>query len=214
MRLALPRPGHLPKTGPVDWIDRYHTPGIGFVLRQRLRWVLRALPDTRVGRALEIGCGSGVFQYELTARAAVSVGLDLHELLPTVHRKLAEDAIHPTLVRADGDALPFRDGVFDVVTIVSALEFVPDPAHCLRESRRVLRPNGRLVCLVPRQLRWADATFRFLTRRDPESEFKDARKRVMDAIAHVLPDASRQSRPAWLGALAPYEVVSVEGSGA
>ena len=78
MRLALPRPGHLPKTGPVDWIERYHTPGIGYVLRQRLRWVLSAFPEGRIGRALEIGCGSGVFQYELTSRAALSVGLDLH----------------------------------------------------------------------------------------------------------------------------------------
>ena len=212
MRLALPRPGHLPKTGPVDWIERYHTPGIGYVLRQRLRWVLRAFPQGRIGRALEIGCGSGVFQYELTSRAALSVGLDLHELLPAVRDKLAEDAVHPVLVRADGDGLPFRDAVFDLVTIVSALEFVPDPGRCLRESRRVLRPGGRLVCLVPRQLRWADAAFRFLTRRDPEMEFKDARQRVMEAIAQVLPDASRQARPSWLRAFAPYEIVTAGGS--
>jgi SAM-dependent methyltransferase len=208
MRLALPRPGHLPKTGPVDWIERYHTPGIGYVLRQRLRWMLRSFPDGRIGRALEIGCGSGVFQYTLAARAALSIALDLHEMLPTVRDRLAEDGLRPALVRGDGDALPFRDESFDLVIIVSALEFVPDPARCLRESRRVLHPQGRLVCLVPRDLRWADAAFRLLTRRDPETEFKAARARVTDAIARVLPDASRQLRPFWLGALAPYEIVT------
>src|SRR3954453_21017111 len=107
MFLAMPRPGHLPKTGPVDWIDHYHAVGIGSVLRQRLRWMLRALPRGRSARMLEIGWGSGIFQEGLPPGGAVAVGLDIQELLPTVRSKLAEDGLPPALARADGVRLPF-----------------------------------------------------------------------------------------------------------
>jgi demethylmenaquinone methyltransferase/2-methoxy-6-polyprenyl-1,4-benzoquinol methylase len=48
---------------------------------------------------------------------------------------------------AAGDALrlPFRDGVFDAVTISFGLRNVADPGAALAEMRRVTRPGGRLV---------------------------------------------------------------------
>src|SRR5215469_18035123 len=45
-------------------------------------------------------------------------------------------------VAADGQALPFRDGCFDVVICQLGLQFFPDPASGLREFRRVLRAGG------------------------------------------------------------------------
>lgn len=207
MAIRLPRPGHLPKTGPVDWVDRYHSRGIGLVLRRRLTWVLEALGNRPLDRVLEIGAGSGVFQYELAARARVSVALDVHELLPIVRRKLAEDGVSSVPVRADGGHLPFRNAAFDAVVVVSALEFVPSPAACLAECRRVLRPGGRLICLIPRELQWADALFKTLTGRDPEEEFAGGRRRVREAVGTMLPDAERRRRPMGFGPIAPYEVV-------
>ena len=46
-----------------------------------------------------------------------------------------------------GDALvlPFRDGVFDAVTISFGLRNVADPPAALAEMRRVTRPGGRLL---------------------------------------------------------------------
>ena len=43
---------------------------------------------------------------------------------------------------ADGMALPFDDGTFDVVHAHQVLQHVPDPVGMLREMRRVTRPGG------------------------------------------------------------------------
>jgi len=207
---GLPARGHLPVTGPVDWAAQYHTPGIGFVLRRRLAWTAAALP-TRLERVLDVGYGSGIFQYVLAGRPRLSVGIDVHPHASTVRARLAESGLDASLVRGSGTSLPFADGSFDAVVIVSALEFMPDPAACLAECRRVLRARGRLVCLVPRELRWADRVFRLLTGKDPEEEFAGGRARVRAAIASQLGDADRVTRPAGVPApLAPYEVYVVE----
>ncbi|HEU4698532.1 MAG TPA: class I SAM-dependent methyltransferase [Gemmatimonadales bacterium] len=211
MSIQLPRRGHLPRTGPVDAIDQYYTPVLGAFFRRRLAWVDAALPPGPLGRVLEIGYGSGVFQYTLAPRARLSVGLDIHPFGAKVRRRLAEDGIAATLLQGDGCVLPFAGGSFDVVVILSALEFVPDPAACLDEAVRVLAPGGRVVCIRPRVLPWADAIYGQLVGFDPEAEFQGGRQRVQAALARVRAPQRRLARPAWLPpALAPYEVVVLE----
>jgi ubiquinone/menaquinone biosynthesis C-methylase UbiE len=51
------------------------------------------------------------------------------------------------LVVADVQALPFRDGAFDWVAETLVFCEVPYPVRGLREVKRVLRPEGRLVML-------------------------------------------------------------------
>lgn len=57
---------------------------------------------------------------------------------------------YPTTdVRGVGERLPFRSGVFDAVFSFNVLEHVRDPFACARELVRVLKPGGRLYCVVP-----------------------------------------------------------------
>lgn len=44
----------------------------------------------------------------------------------------------------DGKSLPFEDGSFDNVLILSMLHHTQDPTHTIRECRRVLKSGGRL----------------------------------------------------------------------
>lgn len=45
----------------------------------------------------------------------------------------------------DGQKLPFADDIFDVVTCMEALEFMPQPEEGLKELIRVLHPEGLLL---------------------------------------------------------------------
>ncbi|WP_426513386.1 class I SAM-dependent methyltransferase [Dactylosporangium sp. McL0621] len=46
---------------------------------------------------------------------------------------------------SDARELPFDDGVFDAVYLVTALGEIPEPARVLSAAARVLKPGGRLV---------------------------------------------------------------------
>ncbi len=88
------------------------------------------------GFALEVGVGTGRF----AAPLGVAVGID-----PAV-AMLAEARARGILcVRGTAEALPFRDGAFDHVLIVTTICFVDDPRRMLAEARRVLRPDGAAV---------------------------------------------------------------------
>src|SRR5579863_284632 len=110
--LRLPARGHLRRTSEVDYVDHYYQGGMGWVLRERLRWVHQALPRAPVDAILEIGYGSGVFMYTLAPRARAVFGIDIHAYGGMVRDRLRENAIDLSATQGSGMALPFRDASF------------------------------------------------------------------------------------------------------
>ena len=104
-------------------------------------------------RALDVAGGTG----DLTAGIAAQVGdtglvvlSDINAAMLDVGRdRLLDRGILRNLavVRADAERLPFRDEIFDCVTIGFGLRNVTDKAAALASMRRVLRPGGRLLVL-------------------------------------------------------------------
>jgi SAM-dependent methyltransferase len=213
MLLHLPPRGRLQVTGPVDFVAQYHNGPAGWLLRQRLHWVRDALP-IGCDAILEIGYGSGIFFYELARHARTVVGVDVHNYGSSVRRRCALDGIDVMPAQASGTALPFADGSFDAVVMVSTLEFVPDPAACLRESLRVVRDGGRVIAVIPRMHAWADAVWRVISGADPESEFQGGRERVAHALADASLPATHHPRPRPLpNAIAPYDLIVLTARG-
>lgn len=76
------------------------------------------------------------------------IGLDLsYGMLKQAIEKIEAEHFddYVTFIWANGQALPFPDNSFDVVTCLEALEFMPQPEQGLAELLRVLRPNGLLL---------------------------------------------------------------------
>ena len=123
------------------WIyDLYMLPQELWGVRERRRRVLRHA----AGLTLELGVGTGL-NFPLYRTVPWLVGIDPDPHMLRRARARAERAlVRIALVRASGEALPFRDAVFD--TVVSTLVFatIPDPATAAREVCRVLKPDGRL----------------------------------------------------------------------
>ena len=55
-------------------------------------------------------------------------------------------------IKALAEALPFKDGLFDIVCVSELLEHVPDPQKVLREAVRVARK--KLIITVPAEHEW------------------------------------------------------------
>ncbi|MBV8748168.1 MAG: methyltransferase domain-containing protein, partial [Candidatus Eremiobacteraeota bacterium] len=115
--------------------------------------VVRALRRFRANRVLDVGSGAGDVPRALVrdgARRGVALHvtcLDSSAQMLAIARRASGDDSAFAYVQADGAALPFGDGAFDVVTCTLALHhFEPDAARAmLRELRRVARLSP-LVC--------------------------------------------------------------------
>jgi len=118
-----------------------------FVTRSRLRELLSPEPGERV---LEVGPGTGY--YSLHAARWLEPGgileaLDIQQqMLDHTMRRTREMGISNIVpTRGDARALPYSNGHFDAAYLVATLGEVPDKGRALRELRRVLKRDGRLV---------------------------------------------------------------------
>ncbi|XVQ84299.1 SAM-dependent methyltransferase [Microbispora siamensis] len=97
---------------------------------------------------LDVGCGIGTPAFTVAEVADVQiVGISNNqEQLDEANRKAAERGLADRVrfEYADGVALPYADGSFDIVWIFEAIMHMDRP-RALREAFRVLRPGGRLV---------------------------------------------------------------------
>lgn len=89
------------------------------------------------GRVVDIGCGMQPYRPMLNAALTQYTGVDREGELT-----------NPTIVGVAED-LPLEDASFDVALSTMMLEHVVDPRRVLSEVRRVLRPGGRLILVVP-----------------------------------------------------------------
>jgi ubiquinone/menaquinone biosynthesis C-methylase UbiE len=98
----------------------------------------------RDGPGLEIGAGTGLNLAHHPAGSRVVVS-DVSMAMLLELRRRRGDAV--TLVAADAQALPFRDGSFAWEAATLVFCEVPDPVRGLAEVRRTLRPQGTLHLL-------------------------------------------------------------------
>ena len=116
-------------------------------------WLCRSATLSPDKRVLDLASGSG--QPALTAAAMVRPGgrvvaSDISpQMLEVVQRRAAAaglDNVETQLM--DIEHLQFPDGSFDAVTCRWGYMFCPDLVKAFRESKRVLKPNGRLTFAV------------------------------------------------------------------
>lgn len=121
-------------------IDRVCRAGV--VREQRARLV----PLAR-GRVLEIGIGSGLnLPYYDPSQTKRVWGLDpVATAFSRAARRAAQAGLSLELLAHPGEAIPAGRHAFDTVLVTYTLCSVEDPARVLREARRVLRPEGRLL---------------------------------------------------------------------
>jgi SAM-dependent methyltransferase len=95
-------------------------------------------------RVLDVGCGPRG-SLEWADDATERVGVDP---LALAYRALGTRHHAMWYAGASSDALPFRDGHFDVVASFNSLDHVDDLESTIRELTRVLSPGGSLLLLA------------------------------------------------------------------
>lgn len=111
------------------------------------------------GRVLDAGCGGGGMPLSLAEEARSVVGIDPVDRFRHAGVRLGVERslrnLHFAL--ADGMALPFTDGSFDLVLSHAVIEHVADAPLYLRECVRVLAPGGHMYLSTAPYLSFAGA---------------------------------------------------------
>jgi ubiquinone/menaquinone biosynthesis C-methylase UbiE len=117
---------------------------------QSPRHVVRALAQRPGERVLELGPGVGVHAVDVARALGPTGRLDVFDvqqpMLDAVVRRAAAEGLGNVVPsRGDAATLPYLDATFDAAYLLGVLGEIPDEQAALRELRRVLKLDGRLV---------------------------------------------------------------------
>lgn len=101
---------------------------------------------SRGTRFLDIACGTGVLAAQVKDRFQEVYGVDIAEAPVQIAR---DHGVIASIVNLNTQPLPFEDGYFSAVTIMSALQYMYDLDFVLGECFRVLSPRGEILICVP-----------------------------------------------------------------
>jgi ubiquinone/menaquinone biosynthesis C-methylase UbiE len=102
-------------------------------------------------RVIDVGCGTGVVTRDLAQRVGRQgrvVGIDpSRRLIEVAVRRMEEGGLkgRNEFRSADGAALPYPDGSFDLVVASAVFSHVPNGVEVLAEMVRVARAGGTVV---------------------------------------------------------------------
>ena len=142
-----------------------------------------------VGDLLDIGCGRGSILKLLASRAGRAVGVDIDAKARRLARAELMLAGLPNCTLRQGDMyrLPFDDAEFNTIILDDVIADAAEPVRALIESRRLLKPGGRLFILQAVTDRTAASIQRSLADWSAAAALRLAR-------AHFVPAKS----PVWL----------------
>jgi len=95
---------------------------------------------------LDVGCGSGFVTRDIARLTKGSViAIDGSPSLINVARNILKDYENTKLYIGNGEQLPFKESVFDIVTCNLLLMWADDPQQVVSEMARVTKPNGKVL---------------------------------------------------------------------
>src|ERR1051325_8668317 len=98
-------------------------------------------PDPRI---LDVGCGTGA-NLKMLAAYGRAEGVDISSQAVDFCRERGLDSVKLGAI----EQLPYEDDSFELVTALDVIEHLDDDVAGLREIRRVLRRDGRVLLFVP-----------------------------------------------------------------
>jgi SAM-dependent methyltransferase len=100
--------------------------------------------NTSSPRILDVGCGTGA-NLKMLAAYGRAEGVDISPQAVEFCRERGLDSVK----LGAAEQLPFEDDSFELVTALDVIEHLDDDVAGLREMRRVLRRDGRVLLFVP-----------------------------------------------------------------
>ena len=114
-----------------------------FLVPQSLRAVRFIQKYKKEGKLLDVGCGTGEFLYVARKAGFAATGIEPSETACKLARQKSG------VICGELKDIILGESYFDVVTLWSVLEHVPDPLPALKKIYSTLKPDGILALRVP-----------------------------------------------------------------
>ena len=105
----------------------------------------------RLGRVLDVGCGSGGVGRAIRGRADRLTGIEVEPAAAEAAREVYDQVLQGRVE----DVLPSLDGPFDTVLAYDVLEHLVDPAAVLTALRGIAAPDALVHVSVPNARHWS-----------------------------------------------------------
>lgn len=132
-----------------DSISGAYDKFVGFIsFGQNKKWHKSIAYELKPGNMLDIGTATGdvIFRAFEQNKIKTGFGIDLSiKMLKIAKQKLKEKPVY--LFIASAESMPFKDGVFDNVSMSLVFRHIINKDSMLKEINRVLRKGGRFIVL-------------------------------------------------------------------
>lgn len=136
-------------TGPSDPLAYYYKPLLGKLYKSRLQAGLNLLKPP-YGAVLEFGYGSGLLLPILAKISHNLSAVDIDSDPQAVNSILTKLNIKATLIKNDIVKAALAENSLDLIVAFSVFEHIENHEPILKEMKRILKPDGRLLIGMPR----------------------------------------------------------------
>lgn len=127
------------------------------VQADRLAQIERYGGKVEARRVLDLGSGMGGLSVALALAGAFPLAYEYNPAYCEITKlRAARYDLDLPVINGVGEALPFADESFELVTCWDVLEHVQDPERLISEIARVLRPGGRVLITAINRFAWRD----------------------------------------------------------
>lgn len=110
--------------------------------QRKIKSILSEIEVTQNSWLLDVGCGTGVSfpMFDCMYKFGLDPAIEL--------LKRSNSEFKGQFVNGQGECLPFRSGIFDIVICMTALHNFDNPEEGIAEMRRVAKNSGTIVITV------------------------------------------------------------------
>lgn len=106
-------------------------------------------------KILDVGCSNGEFLSMAKQTGLKGYGIEVNKITAVAARKKGLKVKNVTLKQAK-----FKTSFFDYIFLGDVIEHLTDPALAIRECKRILKRNGKLIIITPNlDCFWANLTY-------------------------------------------------------
>jgi SAM-dependent methyltransferase len=139
----------------LDWGDEGVVPEIVFpdtmFIFKRMGEVILEMADPVSGeRVLDVGCGRAIDALQFAKNGALAIGLDPSSKMMLGAKSFLNDnnGDNVDLVRAIGEAMPFKNRSLDKIICKGALDHFADMPKTMSDMAQTLKPTGSAIIAI------------------------------------------------------------------